>query len=123
MYLGVEAMELLDAYGIPTPEDGLAKSPEAASAIAADIGGVRVGVPAEDVPQTYTQIRERATKHNPGATVLGVRVEELQRVSHLATDFPAITELDINPLVVAPSGACAVDLRLTVDTADLPLSE
>lgn len=222
-YLGVEAMELLEAYGIPTPEGGLAESPEAASAIAADIGGpvalkiaspeivhksdiggVRVGVPAEDVPQTYTQIRERATEHNPEATVLGVRVEEfvdpedstetivgvsrdvqfghlvmfglggifveifedtafrvapvsgrearkmtediqaspmlrgargrspadidavvetIQRVSQLATDFPAITELDINPLVVAPSGACAVDLRLTVDTADLSLSE
>lgn len=42
-------------------------------------------------------------------------VETIQRISQLVTDFPAIRELDINPLIVAPEGVCAVDLRLTVD--------
>jgi acetyltransferase len=37
------------------------------------------------------------------------------RVSQLATDFPAIEELDINPVVAASEGATAVDLRLTLD--------
>lgn len=42
-------------------------------------------------------------------------VETIQRVSRLATDLPAIREIDVNPLVVGPDGASAVDLRLTVD--------
>ena len=50
-------------------------------------------------------------------------VETIQRVSQLVTDFPAIRELDINPLIVAPDGVCAVDLRLTVDREVLSQSE
>ena len=38
--------------------------------------------------------------------------ECLQRVSQLATDFPAISELDINPLLAFPEGATAVDARI-----------
>lgn len=40
----------------------------------------------------------------------------LQRVSQLATDFPQITELDINPLVVptGPDEPIAVDARMTL---------
>jgi len=37
--LGVEAMELLDAYGIPTPAGEIVDSPERAAEVAADIGG------------------------------------------------------------------------------------
>lgn len=222
-YLGVEAMDLLDAYGIPIPAGGLVQSEADAEAIAADIGGpvvmkivspdivhksdiggVEVGVPVEDVSETYQTFLERATDYDPNATILGVQVEELidldeetetivgvnrdpqfghllmfglggifvqifedtsfrvapvseeeasamtaeiqaapmlrgargrtpadldavvetiQRVSQLVTDFPAIRELDINPLVVAPDGVCAVDLRLTVDRESLSLSE
>jgi acetyltransferase len=35
------------------------------------------------------------------------------------TDFPAILELDINPLVATPEGAQAIDVRLTVDLDEL----
>ena len=221
--LGVEAMGLLDAYGIPTPAGGLAESGSAARELAegiggpvvmklvspdivhkSDVGGVEVGVPVEAVPDTYRRIRERATEHDPDATLLGVRVEALvdpeestetivgvnrdeqfghllmfglggifvqvfedtsfrvapvsehearemtdeikaapmlrgargrtpadldavvetiQRVSQLVTDFPAITELDVNPLVAAPDGVYAVDLRLTVDREALAAAE
>lgn len=213
--LSVEGMDLLDAYGIPTPAGDLAESPSAAEAIAegvgdpvvmkiaspeilhkSDIGGVEVGVAQENVADTYRTLRQRATSHDPNATFLGVRVEELidldestetivgvnrdpqfghllmfglggifvqifedtafriapvsqqearemteeiraapmlrgargrhpadldavvetiQRTSQLVTDFPAITELDINPLVVAPDGAYAVDFRVRID--------
>ncbi|MEF8789369.1 MAG: acetate--CoA ligase family protein [Haloarculaceae archaeon] len=221
--LGVEAMDILDAYGIPTPAGGLAESGSAARELAegiggpvvmklvspdivhkSDVGGVEVGVPVEEVPDTYRRIRERATEHDPDATLLGVRVEALvdpeestetivgvnrdeqfghllmfglggifvqvfedtsfrvapvsehearemtdeikaapmlrgargrtpadldavvetiQRVSQLVTDFPAITELDVNPLVAAPDGVYAVDLRLTVDREALAAAE
>ncbi len=43
-------------------------------------------------------------------------VDCLLRVSQLATDFPEIVELDINPLMVkeAGGGAVAVDMRLVL---------
>ncbi|MFP4218775.1 MAG: acetate--CoA ligase family protein [Salinarchaeum sp.] len=218
-HLSVEAMDLLDACGIPIPDGGLAERAAEAEAIArelggsvvmkivspdilhkSDIGGVEVGVAPDAVAETYQQLVDRATNHNPDATVLGVQVEEmiapedatetlvgarrdpqfgplvtfglggifvqvfedaafrvaplserearamtaeiqaapmlrgargrapadldavvetLQRVSQLVTDFPAIKELDINPLVVGPKGVYAVDLRARVETDTL----
>jgi acetyltransferase len=217
--LGVEAMELLDAYGIPTPQGEVVTSPERAEAMAADIGGevvmkivspdilhksdiggVRVGVSQQDVADTYEDLVTRARNYQPDADLLGVQVQEMldmgaatetivgvnrdpqfgplllfglggifvevledttvrvapvshpeaagmiddidsapllrgargrepvdeagvvetiQRLSQLVTDFPAILELDINPLVALPDGVSAVDIRLTVDQEEL----
>jgi acetyltransferase len=217
--LGVEAMGLLDAYGIPTPDGEVVDDPADAQAVAervegdvvmkivspdilhkSDIGGVEVGVPTDEVASTYEDLVTRARSYQPDATVLGVQVQEMvnldagtetilgvnrdpqfgpllafglggifveiledvafrvapvsereaadmteeiraapllrgargrdpvdrdaiveciQRLSQLVTDFPAILELDVNPLVAAPDGATAVDLRLTVDTDKL----
>ncbi len=230
--LGVEAMELLDAYGIPTPPGEIVDSPADATAVAqeidgdvvmkivspdilhkSDIGGVAVGVGNEDVYDTYEDLVTRARNYQPDATILGVQVqamvdldsgvetivgvnrdpqfgplllfglggifveimedttfrvapvaenearqmthevksapllrgargrdavdvdgivETIQRLSQLVTDFPAILELDINPLVALPDadddadadedetpGVQAVDIRLTVDPSKL----
>ncbi len=217
--LGVEAMGLLDAYGIPTPEGVIAETPEDAVAASqdieggvvmkivspdilhkSDIGGVKVGVPNEDVYDAYEDLVTRARNYQPDATILGVQVQEmvnldsgtetiigmnrdpqfgplllfglggifveiiedtafrvapvserearemvndieaapllrgargrdpadvdgvvesLQRLSQLVTDFPAILELDVNPLVATPDGVQAIDIRLTVDTDEL----
>jgi acetyltransferase len=38
----------------------------------------------------------------------------LLRVSRMVADHPSITELDLNPILVTPDGACAVDVRLKV---------
>lgn len=222
-HLGVEAVELLDAYGIPIPPSDLAESASEAESIAeeiggpvamkivspdilhkSDIGGVEVDVPIEAVRGTYRTLRERAIDHDSDATVLGVQIQEfvdpdestetivgvkrdpqfghlmmfglggifvqvfddtafrvapiserearemteeiqaapmlqgargrtpadvdgvveiIQRISQLVTDFPAITELDINPLVVSPEGVHAIDLRLTVDREALPVGK
>lgn len=222
-HVSVEAMGLLDAYGIPTPSGSVVENAQEAERIAkeiggpvvmkiaspdilhkSDIGGVEVGISVEDVPDTYHTLLERATSHDPDATILGVQVEELvdidestetivgvkrdsqfghllmfglggifvqifedtsfrvapvserearemtseiqaapmlrgargrkpadidgvveilQRISQLVTDFPAIKELDVNPLVVGPDGVCAVDLRLTVDRKALPTDQ
>ena len=217
--LGVEAMGLLDAYGIPTPDGEIVAAPDAATEVAAridgavamkivspdilhksDIGGVEVGVTDGDVADTYADLVGRARRYQPDATILGVHVQEMvdlddgvetivgvnrdpqfgplilfglggifveivedttcrvapvsapeaaamtreidaapllrgargrdpidvdgvietiQRLSQLVTDFPAILELDINPLVAAPDGVAAVDVRLTVDPEQL----
>ena len=217
--LGVEAMALLDAYGIPTPQGDVVDSPGEAEAVAedigeevvmkivspdilhkSDIGGVEVGVPPEEVRDTYEDLVVRARNYQSDATILGVQVQEMvdldagtetilgmnrdpqfgplllfglggifvevledttvrvapvsepearamlddiesapllrgargrdpvdeaslietvQRLSQLVTDFPAIVELDINPLVATPEGVTAVDLRLTLDQEEL----
>ncbi|WP_311172841.1 acetate--CoA ligase family protein [Halobellus ordinarius] len=213
--LGVEAMGLLDAYGIETPAGGIADAPVDALEIAeridgdvvmkivspdilhkSDIGGVKIGVANEDVIDAYEDLVSRARNYQPDATIIGVQVQEavdldegvetivgmnrdpqfgplllfglggifvetledtafrvapvseseaeamtreidsapllrgargrdpvdiagvietIERLSQLVTDFPAILELDINPLVATPDGVEAVDVRLTVD--------
>ena len=232
--LGVEAMGLLDAYGIPTPDGEIVDARSDAVAAAerivgggdedgsdgddgggegvvmkivspdilhkSDIGGVAVDVPPEEVGDTYEDLVTRARNYQPDATILGVQVQEMvdldagvetiagmnrdpqfgplvlfglggifvevledttvrvapvsepdaremvgeidaapllrgargrdpvdeasvvetiQRLSQLVTDFPAIVELDINPLVATPDGAQAVDVRLTIDQEEL----
>ncbi|WP_339103841.1 acetate--CoA ligase family protein [Haloterrigena salinisoli] len=217
--LGVESMDLLEAYGIPTPDGEIVDDPDRARAVAesiagdvvmkivspdishkSDIGGVKVGVPDAEVYDAYEDLVARARNYQPDATILGVQVQEqldleagtetivgmnrdpqfgplllfglggifveiledtsvrvapigegeardmideiqaapllrgargrepadvdgvvetIQRLSQLVTDFPAILELDVNPLVAGPEGVQAIDLRLTVDPDEL----
>lgn len=217
--LGVEAMELLEAYGISTPEGDIVNSADAAYRFAeaidrpvvmkivspdvvhkTDIGAVKLGVSLEGVRNAYEEIVTRTRNYQPDAAILGVQVQEMvdvddgvetivgvnrdpqfgplvmfglggifvevledttfrvapiseqeaegmvddidsapllrgargresideksvvtaiQRISQLVTDFPAILELDINPLVALPDGAQAIDLRLTVEPEKL----
>ncbi len=44
-------------------------------------------------------------------------LEVIMRVSRLAARMPALAELDINPLLVGPGGAVAVDARCRVESA------
>ena len=217
--LGVEAMDLLRAYGVDVPHGEVVDDPADAEAVArsmdgpvvmkvvspdvlhkSDIGGVKVGVPAAEVYDAYEDLVARAYSYRPDATVLGVQVQELldlegttetivginrdpqfgplvlfglggvfvevledtsvrvapvsepeiremvgairaapllrgargrppadldalvetvARLSQLAVDFPAILELDVNPLVAGPDGVQAVDVRLTLDPEEL----
>jgi acetyltransferase len=217
--LGLEALPVLDAYGIPTPDGRLVESPAEAIAAAedvgepvvmkvvspavvhkSDVGGVAIGVSLDEVADTYDALIARVQRYQPDATVLGVYVQEqvdveagvetivgmnrdpqfgpllmfglggifvevledvtfrvapvgepearsmledveaapllsgargrepvdraaivdvVQRLSQLVTDFPAILELDVNPLVATADSVAAIDLRLTVDPDEL----
>ena len=43
-------------------------------------------------------------------------IEILIRLSYLAADYPEITELDINPLLVAKDGVITLDARIVIDS-------
>jgi acyl-CoA synthetase (NDP forming) len=45
--------------------------------------------------------------------------EAIQRLSQLVTDFDAILELDVNPLLATGDGVQALDVRLTIDPDEL----
>jgi acetyltransferase len=58
-------------------------------------------------------------RNRPPADLLLLE-EILIRLSQLVTDFPEISELDINPLILDQGGACAVDCRVLLRPADRP---
>ncbi len=58
-------------------------------------------------------------RNRPPADLLLLE-EILIRLSQLVTDFPEITELDINPLIMDPKGAWAVDCRVLIVPSDVP---
>ncbi len=141
--LGVEAMDLLDAYGIPTPEGDVVDDPAEAEQVAADIagdvvmkivspdilhksdiGGVKVGVPDEEVRDAYEDLVTRAKNYQPDATILGVQVQEL-----VATEAGTETILGVNrdpqfgPLVVFGLGGIFVEVLEDTSVRVAPVSE
>jgi acetyltransferase len=53
---------------------------------------------------------------------LAAVTDTLLRVGQLASDFPCLSELDLNPLIVGPEGqgAWAVDARMAIDAEPAP---
>ena len=94
--LGVEAMGLLEAYGIPMPDSEIVDAPEDAREVAeriegdvvmkivspdilhkSDIGGVKVGVADDEVEDAFEDLITRARNYQPDANLLGVQVQEM----------------------------------------------
>ncbi|WP_323676014.1 acetate--CoA ligase family protein [Halorubellus sp. PRR65] len=94
--LGVDALDVLDAYGVSTPPAAFAESPAEAARFAtsadgpfalkvaspdlvhkSDVGGVRVGVPAEDVEAAVADLTATVRERAPDADVTGVLVQVL----------------------------------------------
>lgn len=95
-HLDVDAMELLDAYGIPVPDGEVAADPSEAVELAqgidgpvvmkvvspdivhkSDVGGVSIGVDVDDVASKFDDIVTQARNHRSEATILGVFVQEM----------------------------------------------
>jgi len=92
-----EGKLVCDAYGIPVPQEGVAKSPAEAAKLAGamgfpvvlkivspeilhktEAGGVLVGVKsAADVERGYDTIVANARRHDPKATIHGVQVQQM----------------------------------------------
>jgi len=141
--LGVEAMGLLEAYGIPMPDSEIVDSPEAAREVAeridgdvvmkivspdilhkSDIGGVKVGVADDEVPDAYEDLITRARNYQPDANLLGVQVQEM-------SDLDAGTETIVGmnrdpqfgPLMMFGLGGIFVEVLEDTTFRVAPLSE
>ena len=128
--LGVEAMEIFDAYGIPTPEGAVVDDPEEAERIAegigeevvmkivspdilhkSDIGGVKVGVPVAEVADAYEDLVSRARNYQPDATILGVQVQEMIDLDDgVETIVGSHTDPQFGPLVMFGLGGVFVEI-------------
>jgi acetyltransferase len=128
--LGVEAMELFDAYGIPTPEGAVVDDPTEAERITegigeevvmkivspdilhkSDIGGVKVGVPVEEVADAYEDLVSRARNYQPDATILGVQVQEMIDLDDgVETIVGSHTDPQFGPLVMFGLGGVFVEI-------------
>jgi acetyltransferase len=122
------ALDLLDAYGIPTARVRLAKSPVEAAEIAAqigypvvlkvasaqishksDVGGVVLGLSsAEEVQAAYPAILERVTALRPDAVIEGVHV---QRMLPAGQDVIAgvVRDPSFGPIAMFGSGGVEVE--------------
>ncbi|RLE27743.1 CoA-binding protein, partial [Candidatus Acetothermia bacterium] len=138
--LGLEAMEILSAYGIPVARGGFAPTPEAAGELAqglgervvlkvvspdithkSDAGGVRVGVPAGEVEEEAWRLLRRLKERFPGAHLEGLYVQELlppgrEVILGMARD-PTF-----GPLVMFGLGGIHVEVLRDVAFAVAPLS-
>ncbi len=214
-----EAKAVADAYGIPTPGEGLATTADEAAKVSSavgfpvvlkiaspdilhktDAGGVLVGIDDEDAARKgFEQIIRNAKAYKADATFTGVQVQQMlpsgadvqevivgtvtdqtfgkvvafglggvlvevlkdvtfrlapttpqearsmvdgikaaeildgvrgaagvdkdaladvvHQLSQLVADFPAFSEVDLNPVLASKSGATAVDVRIIVDEA------
>jgi acetyltransferase len=135
--LGVQVQELLDTAEAVETIVGTNRDPQFGPLVLFGLGGVFVEV-LEDTtvrvaPVAEPEAREMVEGIRATPLLRGARgrepvdeaavVETIERLSQLVTEFPAILELDVNPLVATPDGATAVDVRLTVDPDELPAPE
>jgi hypothetical protein len=131
--LGVQVQEMVDLDAGVETIVGMNRDPQFGPLVMFGLGGIFVEV-LEDTtfrvaPVSGTEAREMTEEIDAAPLLRGARgreptdvaavAETIQRLSQLVTDFPAILELDINPLVATPDGAQAVDVRLTVDLDEL----
>ncbi|MFW6384820.1 MAG: acetate--CoA ligase family protein, partial [Halodesulfurarchaeum sp.] len=141
--LGVEAMELFEAYGIPIPRGEIVDTPEEAQEAASsiegdvvmkivspdilhksDIGGVKVGVSDEDVYDAYEDLVTRARNYQPDATILGVQIQEM-----IDLDAGTETILGMNrdpqfgPLLLFGLGGIFVEILEDTTVRVAPVSE
>ncbi len=141
--LGVEAMGILDAYGIPTPAGEVVSDPADAEAVAggvdgevvmkivspdithkSDIGGVKVGVPEGEVRDAYEDLVTRARNYQPDATILGVQVQEMVDLdSGTETILGMNRDPQFGPLLLFGLGGIFVETLEDVSLRVAPVSE
>ncbi|GAB4431363.1 MAG: acetate--CoA ligase [Chloroflexi bacterium OHK40] len=138
----VEAREVMEAYGMRLPKSQLARSPEEAAQIAAqigfpvvmkisspdilhksDIGGVRVGVGDPTAARdSYELIEYRARKYSPDARIWGVLVQEMVRKGRELL-VGVSRDPQFGPLVAVGMGGIYVEVLKDIAFRLAPISE
>ncbi|MFJ4124788.1 acetate--CoA ligase family protein [[Kitasatospora] papulosa] len=112
---------------------GAVTDPTFGKVVAFGLGGVLVEV-LKDItfrlaPVTADEARSMLDSIGAAEILRGVRgapavdrwalAEQIRRVSRLVTDFPAIAEVDLNPVIASPDGAVAADIRILLATEEV----
>jgi acyl-CoA synthetase (NDP forming)/GNAT superfamily N-acetyltransferase len=111
---------------------GVVQEPVFGPLIVFGLGGVTAGVPGDyaarltplstsDADDMIRELRAAPLLFgHRGAAPVDARAlaDVLLRVSRLADDLPEVAELDLNPVIASPGGACAVDARVRVAAAE-----
>ena len=141
--LGVEAMGLLQAYGIPMPDSEIVDAPEDAREVAeriegdvvmkivspdilhkSDIGGVKVGVADDEVEDAYEDLITRARNYQPDANLLGVQVQEMSDLdSGTETIVGMNRDPQFGPLMMFGLGGIFVEVLEDTTFRVAPVSE
>ncbi|GAA1580766.1 MULTISPECIES: acetate--CoA ligase family protein [Kribbella] len=140
-----EAKLVADAYGIPTPGEGLATSADGAAGLAAGIGfpvvlkivspdilhkteagGVVVGVDSEDaVRRAYQQIVDNAKAYKPDADIVGVQVQQMLATGGDVQEVivGAVTDPTFGKVVAFGLGGVLVEVLKDVTFRLAPLTD
>ncbi|QLK25211.1 acetate--CoA ligase family protein [Natrinema zhouii] len=141
--LGVESMNLLEAYGIPTPAGEIVDDPDRARELAegiegdvvmkivspdishkSDIGGVKVGVADEDVYDAYEDLISRARNYQPDATIVGVQIQErLDLETATETIVGMNRDPQFGPLLLFGLGGIFVEILEDTSVRVAPIGE
>jgi acetyltransferase len=130
---GVTVQKMIKAENAYEVILGAKKDPTFGAVILFGMGGIAAEVfqdRAVGLPPLNERLAQRLIESIKGYKVLkGFRgrpavdldllKEILIRFSYLVVDYPEIKEMDINPLLIGPEGAWALDARVVVDKAAL----
>lgn len=132
--IGFEVAEMVDTAGCRELLAGIADDAQFGPVIAVGTGGVDVeligdrvlGLPpldealARDMLDRTRIARLLAAHRGRNAADSGAVVTVLEALSAICTELPDIVELDINPLLVSPKGAVALDARIRITPQPAP---
>jgi acetyltransferase len=136
-----EGKEILQAYGVPTPGEGIVDSADAAAKECdrigypvvmkvvspdimhkTDVGGVVVGVKdANEAKAAYTRIMESCTAKVPNARIDGVSVQQM--LSGQEVILSMIRDSQFGPVVSFGLGGIYVEILREISQAHVPMTE
>ncbi|MFB6291140.1 MAG: acetate--CoA ligase alpha subunit [Candidatus Bipolaricaulia bacterium] len=137
--IGLEGLEVLEDYGIPTIPADLARSAEEAEEIAerigsrvvlkvdsaqivhkSDAGGVKVGIEPADVEGEYRSMMEKLRKTRPEAEINGIRVQEMVEGEEVIVGLKR--DPQFGPLIMFGLGGIYVEVLKDVSFKVAPVS-
>jgi acetyl coenzyme A synthetase (ADP forming)-like protein len=137
-----EAQQMCDAYGIPTPKQGLAKTAAEAAKIASrlrfpvvlkivsddilhktEAGGVIVGLKsAADVRRAFDQLVKNAKSYKKNASIQGVQVQQMLKGSQEVM-IGAVTDPSFGKMIAFGLGGVLVEVMKDITFRMTPVSK